>query len=83
MKNLQNIYKAYKKAQDEHDKLDELVMAGHEELEEMWDEAYETYFSLREKLIEGMIELLKIERNTASRMLATERFEELMELEIA
>lgn len=83
MKNLQNIYKAYKKAQKEHDQLDELVLAGHEELEGMWDDAYETYYNMREELIAGMIELLNIDRNTASRMIETEKFEELMNMKIA
>lgn len=82
MKNLQKIFKAYKKAQREHDELDALVMAGHEELEGMWDDAYETYWNLREALIAGMIELLKVDRNVASKMLATDKFERVMSMKI-
>lgn len=80
---IQNKYRAYKEAEIENDRLSNLITEKlgsdiDEKLEAEWDEAYKVYWSLREDLVQTLMNTLNISRQTVNRMICTDKFEELM-----
>lgn len=82
---VQDLYRTYKELKNAADKAEERMVEDfeNEDLAEAFDEAYQKEFTAWMELVEEVEKLTGCTKDTAKAMVASEKFEKLMEMKVA
>lgn len=75
---IQEMYREYKKLS----KITEAIEENNPEDDEAWDKAYKAEFEAHMELVNELVKTLQISSATARKMIASEKFENIMNLAV-